>query len=506
VALVGGGQGDVGRVVKICFITSPSVFLLDERVFINLGVLKVAAACLARGHQVEHLDLDGVTNFDEAAEAHAAQSSADWFAVTVTTPQMPAAARIAAAIRKAKPAAKLMIGGPHPTLTAAAAKLSAKKGLRLDECRATKAMAQLRELFDVVVAGDGEDAIEQAIRIGRGLVDADDPKGPLFLTSKRLEETPWPARELVDLKSYHYTIDGVPATSLVAQLGCPFGCTFCGGRNSPMLRKIRTRTTENILAEIEHLHVEHGYRGFMFYDDELNVNKSLVELMRGITALQKKHGTEFRLRGFNKAELTTQEQCDAMYEAGFRWMLTGFESGHPRILDNINKKATVEDNDRCVEFARKAGLKVKALMSIGHAGESSETVEATKQWLLRTKPDDFDCTIITPYPGSPYYDEAVKNGEHWTYTAPRTGDRLHAIELDYTVEADYYKGKPGGGYVSNVFTDHLRPSDLVRLRDDLESTVRAELNIPFNAGAPGIQYEASMGQTKLPTNILRSAP
>jgi anaerobic magnesium-protoporphyrin IX monomethyl ester cyclase len=187
-------------------------------------------------------------------------------------------------------------------------------------------------------------------------------------------------------------------------------------------------------------------------------------------------------------------------------MLTGFESGHPRILDNINKKATVEDNDRCVEFARKAGLKVKALMSIGHAGESSETVEATKQWLLRTKPDDFDCTIITPYPGSPYYDEAVKNGEHWTYTAPRTGDRLHAIELDYTVEADYYKGQPGGGYVSNVFTDHLRPSDLVRLRDDLESTVRAELNIPFNAGAPGIQYEASMGQTKLPTNILRSAP
>jgi anaerobic magnesium-protoporphyrin IX monomethyl ester cyclase len=504
--------------MKICFITSPSVFLLDERVFLNLGVLKVAAACLARGHQVEHLDLDGVSNFEEAAQAHAAESSADWFAITVTTPQMPAAARIAAAIRKAKPAAKLMIGGPHPTLTAAAAKLSAKKGLQLEQCRATKAMAQLREMFDVVVSGDGEDAIEQAMRIGRGLVDADDPKGPLFLTSKRLEETPWPARELVDLKSYHYTIDGVPATSLVAQLGCPFGCTFCGGRNSPMLRKIRTRSTENILAEIEHLHVQHGYRGFMFYDDELNVNKSLVELMRGITALQRKHNTEFRLRGFNKAELTTQEQCDAMYEAGFRWMLTGFESGHPRILDNINKKATVEDNDRCVEFARRAGLKVKALMSIGHAGESAETVEATRQWILRTRPDDFDCTIITPYPGSPYYDEAVLakkvpawlrftgHGNIWTYTAPKTGDRLYAYELDYTKEADYYKGKPDGGYVSNVFTDHLTPVELVKLRDDLERTVRAELNIPFNAGAPGIQYEASMGQTKLPTNILRSAP
>lgn len=491
--------------MKICFITPGSVFLLDERVFVNLGILKVASACMARGHRVEHLDLDGVHNYEDATKTHARESDADWFALTATTPQMPAAAKIVAAIREVKPAAKVMIGGPHPTLTAAAAKQSAKKGLRLDECRATKAMGQLRNMFDVVVAGDGEDAIEQAIRIGKGFVDADDPSGTLFLSRKRLDELPIPARELVDLSSYHYKIDGVPATSLVAQLGCPFACSFCGGRASPMLRRARIRQTNAVLEEVEYLHTRHGYRGFMFYDDEMNVNPKMVELMRGMVTLQKKHNTEFRLRGFVKAELFTQEQADVMYEAGFRWLLCGFESGHPRILDNINKKAAVEDNDRCVEFARKAGLKVKALMSIGHAGESAETVEATKQWLLRTKPDDFDCTIITPYPGSPYYDEAVKNDDHWTYTAPRTGDHLHAIELNYMETADYYKSKPGDGYRSYVFTDHLSPTELVALRDDLENEVRDKLNIPFNAGAPGIQYEASMGQTKLPTNILRTA-
>lgn len=91
----------------------------------------------------------------------------------------------------------------------------------------------------------------------------------------------------------------------------------------------------------------------------------------------------------------------------------------------------------------------------------------------------------------------------WTYTSPRTGDRLHMSELDYFAEADYYKGKPGGGYVSHVWTDHVSARDLVELRDALETDVRAALGIPFNAGAPGIQFEASMGQTKLPPTILR---
>ena len=52
-------------------------------------------------------------------------------------------------------------------------------------------------------------------------------------------------------------------------------------------------------------------------------------------------------------------------------ILIGFESGSPRILRNINKKATVDDNTRAVEAAHRAGLKVKALMSIGHPGESA---------------------------------------------------------------------------------------------------------------------------------------
>jgi radical SAM superfamily enzyme YgiQ (UPF0313 family) len=271
-----------------------------------------------------------------------------------------------------------------------------------------------------------------------------------------------------------------------------------------MLRRIRNRSTKSIVDEIEYIYTTYGHRGFMFYDDELNVNKKMVELMDSISDLQNRLGVDFRLRGFVKAELFTEEQAVAMYRAGFRQLLTGFESGSPRILTNINKKATRDDNTRAVEFAKKAGLKVKALMSIGHPGESFETIQETKDWLLEVRPDDFDCTIITTYPGTPYYDHAVKTEENiWTYTYPKTGDRLHSYELDYNVTADYYKGDPDGGYKAYVFTDYVSSDELVRERDALERDVRTSLGIPFNLSAAAVNYEHSMGQ--LGPSVLRTS-
>ncbi len=491
-------------VQQICLIIPPSVFLLDERVFATLGVLKVAASLEEAGWPVEVLDLSGFSNYEEVVRLHVLATPARIFGITATTPQMPAAARITAAIRDARPDARIMIGGPHPTLINAARKRERKRGTA---GRAHKAFVQLTELFDVIVAGDGEDAIFEAIRCLEGsqqLVDADDPSGSLFLTDRRLEQTPSPARHLIDLESYKYRIEGYRATSLIAQLGCPFNCGFCGGRESPMLRRIRTRSTQSILAEIEHLYRTYGFRGFMFYDDELNVNKNMIELMNGIRDLQDQLRTDFHLRGFVKAELFTPAQAEAMFQAGFRQLLTGFESGSPRILENINKKATRAENTRAVEIAKSAGLKVKALMSIGHPGESTETVEDTKEWLLQVEPDDFDCTIITTYPGTPYYDHATSSQPGiWTYTA-KNGDQLHAYEIDYHVTADYYKGDPDGGYKAYVYTDFLSSDDLVEQRNRLEREVRQRLNIPFNPAAASVAFEHSMGQSgPLPSNILR---
>lgn len=484
---------------RVCLIAPPSVFLLDERVFMTLGILKVAARLEQAGHTVEMLDLSGVENYEEATRTHLETSEATVFGITATTPQMPATMKVWKVLREGLVKRRIILGGPHATLVHAAFK---REFAESRSGRASRAFSYLLDRFNCIVAGDGEDAIFYAIKPSSPIIiDADTPQSPMFLTSRRLTEMPLPARHLLDVDSYHYTIDGVRATSLIAQLGCPFECGFCGGRNSPSLRRMRMRDSASVIAEIEHLHHTYGYTGFMFYDDELNVNKKMVELMDSITDLQMRLGVEFRLRGFTKAELFTKEQAQSMYRAGFRWLLTGFESGSPRILRNINKKATKDDNTRCIDLAHAAGMKVKALMSLGHPGESQETILETERWLLDVRPEDFDVTIITTYPGSPYYDDAVRaNSSVWTYTY--LGDALHQYDVNFEEVAEYYKGDPNGGYQSFVYTDFISADELVKMRNYVENNVREELLIPFNHSEPALRFEHSMGQG-LPANILR---
>lgn len=477
----------------VAFITPPSPFLLDERVFPSLGILKVAAVAEKLGYPVEHLDLNGVKNYTEVVIDYCVRTDTRIFALTATTPQMPAATKIRNIIRAIYPMARIIIGGPHPTLTSAAMMKSE---------RAAKTMGQLLWDYNVVVAGDGELAIELALdKNTPNFIDADDPKAPLFLKSNQLADQPFPARHLIDLNSYHYSIENIEVTAIIGQLGCPFGCFFCAGRDTAMLRRVRLRPVDNIIQEMRQIYRDYGIHGFMFFDDELNVNKDVLTLLNAMDDLQDELGVEFRCRGFVKAELFNEEQAKVMYRVGFRRIMCGFESGSDRILKNINKNATKDDNTRAMEISHKYNLQMKALMSVGHAGESERTIEETRKWLLEVMPSDFDVTIITAYPGSPYYDRAVladADDDVWKFEV--NGDRLYMIDTDYTQIEDFYKGSLDG-YKSYVFTDYLTTSDLVVLRDQVEKDVRGKLGIPFYQA--GRTFEASIGM--MPGKIYRKS-
>ena len=485
----------------VTLIIPPSAFLADERVFVSLGILKVAA-CLERAHHdVRVLDLSGINNYTDVVTSYMRHNKeCRIYGITTTSPQMPAVKQICDVLGGTDGENHIIIGGPHVTMVSAAYKREQKQGV---EWRATREWRRLEKLARVLVAGDGEDAIHFAILPDASrFIDGDDPEGAYFLQAEKLHEYPYPARHLVDLTSYKYQIDGEPACSLIMQLGCNYGCVFCGGRLTPSFRRTRIRIADNVISEIRSLYQTYGLKGYFFLDDELNINPRMVNDLRMIGGLQEELGVEFKLRGFIKSNLFTEEQAKVMREVGFRQVLIGFESGSDRILTNIQKKATKAQNTRCMEIAYKYGLKVKALMSIGHAGESEQTITDTHDWLLEVKPFDFDCTVITTYPGTPYHDFAIPDGNIWVYTA-KNGDKLYETEMDYSESAKYYKGIPGQGYTSYVHTDYLGREDLVRMRDWVEKDVRNKLNIPFYAVTAGAQFEASMGQ--LPGYIYRSS-
>ena len=280
--------------MEVLFIIPPSPFLLDEKVFINLGILKVAASLEKKGVNVKVLDLAGKTDYIEYCLNYIKENNPSVIGITTTTPQYPFVVSLVREVKKTF-TKKIIIGGAHPTLVHTSYK---KEKSSNTIGRGTKNWNSITELFDVVVCGDGEFAIFKALDSLNSnetvVIDADKTDSDLFMSSSDFDESMFPARHLIDLGSYNYKIDGENATSIIAQLGCPFACGFCSGRNSPMLRRIRQRSSDNIVEEIDIIYENYGYKGIMFYDDELNVNTSVNELMQKLIDYQNKKGISLR--------------------------------------------------------------------------------------------------------------------------------------------------------------------------------------------------------------------
>lgn len=442
--------------MRICLINPPSPFLLDDRVFPTLGILQVAAVLEEHGHEVHVEDLGGVQDYT-AQMATVAAAGWDAFGVTATTPQFPAAVSIARAIRSVAPDRRIVIGGPHATVMPESTVLD----------------------FDVCVRGDGELAADLAFS----------PHSPALIdeaTNTTKGELPWhwPARHLIDLNSYKYSLMGVKGTSMMLSQGCPYNCSFCCGRLIPYYRRVRVRNIDDVVLEMRSLMDTYGIQSVMAFDDEVNLlNEPLLEFCNKIAPL----GMKFR--AFVKANLFSDIQAEAMARAGFVEVCTGVESGDDRVLGIMDKQTTRAINKRFVDTARKHGMRAKAFCSLGHAGENLESANNLRSWLIDAAPDDFDVTVITIYPGTPIWAarESVGTGKDGKrlcrYVKQSKNPREHGAtllfeEVDYATEFAFYKGKPTE-YVSHVWTPDLSREDIVRLRDEIEDDARKALGIPY---------------------------
>ena len=409
--------------MRTVLINPPGSYLIDQKVFPPLGLLTVAQAWKAQGDDVEVIDM--------ADGAEIPTDKKIRYGITCITPNMPAVKKICDSLKHAIKNPLIYLGGPHITVTGSAS------------CERSKVeWNRLKEITPNLWAGS-------------------------IITN---QNEILPLRSAVDLESYHYKIDGEKATSIITQTGCPYNCGFCSGRGSPHYRSASRKSVEFTMIEIDQLYRQ-GYRGFMFYDDEINVNKpEFHKLLHALIEYQTSHDL-LSLRGFSRADLLTQEEATLMRAAGFKWLLVGFESGSDKMLKAMNKRVTVEQNTRAIEMARRAGMKVKALMSVGHPGESPETIEETRRWMKQVQPDDFDVTIVSIYPGTPYYEESVQCENQMSWLYEKNGERLYSRDIDFMSDESNYKGRPGE-YSCHIWTEYMQPIDLIRAREFLEGEFR----------------------------------
>lgn len=442
-------------IMKIKLINPPSPFLLDDRVFPPLGILQIAAVLEEAGHTVQVADLGGVADYKQAM-AEECSGGWDLYGLTATTPQFPMSVDILNVIRMFDPGKRVLIGGPHATV-----------------------LPESCTQFDCIIRGDGEEAVLDAIQ-------ASAPRVLDYATNTVKGELNWhwPARHLIDMDSYQYKLGGRRGTSMMLSQGCPYNCSFCCGRTIAYYRRARARNVDDVVKEMAFLSDQYGVGSVMAFDDEVNIlNEPLMEFCQKIAPL----GMKFR--GFVKANLFTDQQAEAMAKAGFVDVCTGVESGDDRVLGVINKQTTRVINKNFVDLARKHGIRSKAFCSLGHPGENVESANNLQSWIIEARPDDFDVTVITVYPGTPLWEQRqyvetstdghrickyVKESKRPT----ENGATLFFEELDYAKEFAFYKGRPKE-YISHVWTPELSKTDLVALRDSVEDAARQALNIPY---------------------------
>jgi radical SAM superfamily enzyme YgiQ (UPF0313 family) len=417
-------------------INPPSPFLQDEKVFPYLGILQIATMWRNRGIEVMVQDLNGDKKWRDTIRSIASHDMI--FGISSTSAQFKYAYEINRIIKKENPRAHTIIGGSHAT----AISHLRRRGLIDINTRTL-------EEFDTIVEGDGE-YFDKTNRKWIAMPNID------------IRANPIADRNLMDIESYTYKIDGRFATTIMTQRGCPFKCEFCSGREIDMYRKVRQREPWDVIEEMDRLNQDYGYSAFMWFDDEININPERLEMLCNLLSKR-----DYKHRGFVRADLIDRfpETLDHLQRAGFMELCSGVESGSDRILKIIGKNTTDETNRKVATMIKDKGIRYKAFTLVGHPSETYEDAMMTKKFLMDIKPDSFDVNAIMPYPGSMMYDNAKPSGKFEGYKFEYKG--LYFNRPDFSKDDAFYKGQ--GIHPCYTRTDELTTKDINSLRQELLS-------------------------------------
>lgn len=273
----------------------------------------------------------------------------------------------------------------------------------------------LRELVDKLANGkDPSDTLGVLCRMPDGSVK-ENPRRPLI---ENIDELPWPARHHLPMDSYHDCPGGIPCPSLQmwASRGCPFKCIFCAW---PQIMyngsKYRVRDPKDVVNEIEHCVKKYGMKSIYFDDDTFNIGKKrIISICEELTS----RNLNLPWAVMARADTADFEMLKAMKQAGLQSIKYGVESASQKLVDACGKALDLKKVEETVKITRKLGINFHLTFTFGLPGETWDTVHQTIRYAKKLSPDSIQFSIVTPFPGSSYFDILEKKGylksKDWT--------------------------------------------------------------------------------------------
>ena len=322
----------------------------------------------------------------------------------------------------------------------------------------------LEESADFVIAGEGFTTIVdllKSIKSGefeyssiQGLWYKDGDKvlgnGNIQLITD-LDSLPYDGWDMLPVQKYrnhlHFAFEDLSKRdrygAIMTSLGCPYNCTYCAISYFSGDKKMRYKSPEKVIAEIEYWVNKYDVYYLRILDECFTYNRDHVFAVCN-AIIDSGHKLSIWINA--RADLVDKEMLAIMYKAGIRWIGYGFESGSIRIRETVQKgQYDLEKIKNVVKMTHEAGIHICSNFMFGLPGDDLESMKdslALAKELCCEWPN-FYCTMA--YPGSRMYREAVLSGS----------------ELP-----DNWLGYAQLSYETHPFpTEHLTANEILAFRD-----------------------------------------
>ncbi len=310
-----------------------------------------------------------ITVYDETAEAIPLDLDADIVAITCITGTASRCYRYADHFRSR--GIQVILGGVHPSL--------------LPEEAAAHA--------DSIILGLGEDSFPRALR--------DAANGTLQKIYRQeacvdIANRPLPRKDLLKKKKY------ITLNTVEAVRGCNHSCSFCA-YPAAFGQRVLTRPVRDVINEIR------SFKGKLVIFPDVNLIadvKYAKELFSALIPLKKWwFGLTTTAIGHN------DELLELFRKSGCKGLLIGFESVNQQTQQNIRKGVNhVDEYKALMDKLHDQGIMVMGCFAFGSDEDEKDVFQRTVALCVEAKIDLPRFSIITPFPGTPFYQELNEAG------------------------------------------------------------------------------------------------
>ena len=382
------------------FLNQDAKQLAKMKPYSPLSTLILSSLLRKNGHETALFDATfaaGVEDFEQALDAHrpsavvVMEDNFNFLTKMCTTVRRDSALAMIAAARAR--GCRVAVNGPdaadHPALYLAAG---------ADAVALGEGEAALAELVDLW--GRGKTAatdVAGLILPGSGRLVTTRPRGPM----RNLDELPPPAWDLLDVEAYRRAwteAHGEFSWNMAGSRGCPYTCNWCA--KPTFGRRYTVRSPGHVVHELTRLRAEVAPDHVWFADDIFGLDVDwTTALARGV----EEAGCRIPFTMQSRVNLMSDAMVAALVRAGVREVWVGVESGSQKILDAMDKGATVQAAREATRTLKAHGVRACWFIQLGYPSETWDDLLSTRDLIRDEKPDEIGVSVAYPLPGTEFH-------------------------------------------------------------------------------------------------------